>query len=141
MVQVEIGPVGGDSVLAWVGYARRVLDHVSRLQGISLGPEDFARLEALVDEWESTARPGQTFHWLARRDTEEVEFLLKALLEVGNVTEDEHAAGRLDLRPPEADEFHLTLVRQMLTELAAEGESCAQFAESLREQWGVAAQE
>lgn len=141
VVQVEIGPVGGDSVLAWVSYARHVLDHVSRVPGIGLVPEDLARLGSLVDEWESTARPGQTFHWLARRETEEVEFLLKALLEVGNVTEAEHAAGRLDLRPPEADEFHLTLVRQMLAELAAEGPSCAQFAESLREQWGVAAQD
>lgn len=140
-MQVEIGPVGGDSVLAWAKYARRVLDHVAHVPGLSLGPDDLARLRGLVDEWESSARPGQPFHWTQRRETEEVEFLLKALLEIGNVTEEEHAAGRLELRPPEADEFHLTLVRQMLTELASEGPSCAQFAESLREQWGVAARD
>jgi hypothetical protein len=140
-VQVEIGPVGGDSVLAWVDYARVVLDHYTGRIGSPLPDEDLDRLRGLVDGWAAAARPGEPFRWTDRRDIEEVEFLIRGLLSLGNAVERDHPTGGVPLRPAAADEFHLTLVRQMLTQLAAEGPSCAQFAEALREEWGVAAQD
>lgn len=129
-------------MLAWADYARVVLAHFAAEGADSpVPPADLERLGSLVDEWAAAARPGEPFRWSARRDTEEVEFLLKALLELGNATEAEHAAGRLGLRPESADPFHLTLVRQMLAELGAEGPSCAQFVDTLREQWGEPARD
>lgn len=138
-MQVEIGPVGGDSVLAWTSYAREVLDHYSGLAASPLPDEDLDRLRQLVDAWEVGARPGEPFRWSAQRETEEVEFLVKGFLALGTAVERDHEATGVPLRPAEADEFHLTLVRQMLAELAAEGPSCAQFAEALRQEWGLAA--
>lgn len=138
-MRVEIGPVGGDTATAWAAYGRRVVDHLSAADG-RVGAAVLDRFRSLLDEFDELAEPGTTFHWVNDVSPEEVEFLMKGLYEVGLAAEAEHEAGRLPLRPPEADEFHTTIVQQVLAAVEVEGPAFAQFVEGLREEWGVAGQ-
>jgi hypothetical protein len=140
-VRVEIGPVNGDSAVAWIAYGRRVLHHVRGIDHPSVPDDALARFEELLDRWEAIARPGESFSWASEDTAEDVEFLMKALYEIGLVVEAEHAAGRSELRPAAADEFHVLVVRQVLAQVEAESPTASHFVQGLRQSWGVAGQE
>jgi hypothetical protein len=70
-----------------------------------------------------------------------VKYLLYGLFAAGEVTEREAAAGRAALRPTAADEFHVVLVREVLSALEHESDADAHFAKELRDQWGIARDE
>lgn len=138
---MEIGPVSGASATAWVVYGREVLEHVAATDGLAISENALHRFGQLLDEWQIAASPDLAFHWSAERSPEEVEFLMKALFEIGLVVEREFEAGRMQLRPPAADEFHSLVVRQVLAQVEVEGPAFAHFVEGLREEWGVAGQD
>lgn len=139
-VRVEIGPVGGDTTIAWIAYGRDVIDHIGEMDDPSVARHVIDGFRHLLDEWSNIARPGEPFHFATDRSAEEVEFLMKGLFEIGLAVEAEHEAGRMPLRPPEADEFHILLVQQILAEVEKEGPTSAQFVEMLRTEWGIAGQ-
>ena len=140
-VHVEIGPVSRASAEAWLAYGREVLHHLRDSTEPTVSVSAMERFQSLVDEWTAVLPEGDPFHWVTEQSTEEVEFLMKALFEIGLVVEREHDAGRMRLRPPEADEFHVMLVRQILSEMEQEGPAFAHFVEGLRGEWGIAGQE
>ena len=136
-MRVEIGPVGGDTAVAWIAYGRRVVDHL-RPDAPPTRRSVLDRFAGLLDEFGSIAAPGTPFLWETEISPEEVEFVMKGLFEIGLVVEAEHDAGRLALRPAAADEFHHLVVRQVLAEIETEGPAFAQFVDGLRADWGVA---
>lgn len=135
---MEIGPVSGDTTVAWIEYGRAVIDHISGLDDSTIPESLLEAFGHLLDEWSNIARPGAPFHFATDRPAEEVEFLMKGLYEIGLAVEAEHEAGRLPLRPAEADEFHVLLVQQILAAVEQEGPTSAQFVDMLRGEWGVA---
>ena len=72
-------------------------------------------------------------------EPERVAYLMRSLYRAGLAIEHAEHLGRARLRPPEADEFHMVLVGQVLAMLAAEGDAHLHFVAGLREEWGVAA--
>jgi len=143
-VRVEIGPVSGPSAVAWVAYADEVLaaltspDDAGRTPAAQLPADALERFARLTDEWRAVASPSAPFHWTSDESAEQVGFLMRTLYEVGLAVEREHGAGRMRLRPPEADEFHVVVVRQILAEIERESAADAHLVESLREEWGIA---
>ena len=140
-MRVEIGPVSGASATAWVVYGREVIEHVATTDGLTISENALHRFGQLLDEWQIAASPDIEFRWSAERSPEEVEFLMKALFEVGLLVEEEFEIGRMQLRPPAADEFHVVVVRQVLAHLESEGPSFAHFVDGLRGEWGIAARD
>ncbi|MEZ5321104.1 MAG: hypothetical protein R2698_03290 [Microthrixaceae bacterium] len=138
-MRVEIGPVRFQSATAWIGYGRTVLEHLARSDRPDApSPALLGRFSELLDQFCRVDSQHGTFHWTAEMSPEEVEFLMKSLFEVGLMAESEHEADRLALRPAAADEFHFTLVRQILTQIEGEGPASAQFVEGIRAEWDVA---
>jgi hypothetical protein len=141
-MRAEIGPVGTDSAAAWIAYGRQVVEHMSRSPDVSVPASALRWFSELLDDFARTVRlaapAGRDFHWVGERSPEEAEFVMKALFEVGLAVEREHEAGRLPLRPPEADEFHVMMVRQVLGDLEMQGPAHQQFVDGLRAEWGVA---
>ncbi|MFN8051575.1 MAG: hypothetical protein U0Q22_09080 [Acidimicrobiales bacterium] len=137
-MRVEIGPVSGDSAVVWIRYGRGVVRHLSGADASPMTANVLERFTELLDEFERIAVAGHTFHWSGERSPEEVEFLMKGLYEIGLAVEREHELGHMELRPAEADEFHVTAVRQILSEVEQEGPTSAQFVDGLRSDWGVA---
>jgi hypothetical protein len=140
-VQVEIGPVSGASAVAWVAYGRSVVDTLANGDDPHLDVSTLDRFTSLLDEWEPMARDGEPFQWVTERSADEVQFLMKALFEIGLAVERRHAEGTMGLRPPEADEFHITVVRQVLAQMEVEGPSFSHFVDGLRGEWGIAGQQ
>ena len=140
-MRVEIGPASERSAVAWIGYGREVLEYAASMSEPAVGQGTLDRFSALLDQWERSLGGALDFHWSAEMSPEEVEFLMKALYEVGLVVESEHADGRLHLRPTEADEFHYVVVRQVLAQIEAQGPANAQFVEGLKADWKVAGED
>jgi hypothetical protein len=135
---VEIGPVGGESAVAWIGYGRKVIEQLSGADADPMSANVLRRFSELLDEFERIAAPDRSFHWVSEKDPAEVEFVMKGLYEIGLAVERQHEAGRMQLRPAAADEFHVMVVQQILSEIELEGPTSAQFVEGLRADWGVA---
>ncbi len=76
--------------------------------------------------------------WIGEDTAEHVEFLMAALYQAGLAMERASRLGKATLRPPEADEFHMMLVGEVLSVLRTEGPSHDQFVEALRSEWDVA---
>lgn len=140
-MRCEIGPVSEESTDAWLRYAAEVLDHLAAADPPVQTVEDLDRLRDVLVEWRHALVPGHPFLWEDDRSVEELEFLMKALYEIGLYAEAEHEAGRMKLRPAEADEFHVQIVQQVLSQLEAESPASAHFVGEIRNVWGIAARE
>ncbi len=137
-VKIEIGPVARASALAWLDYGTDAIADLRRVAPKTLSPSAIDGFESLIAAWRVAAeRPGP-FHWETDEAPERVEFLMKALYQAGLEIEDGTAHRDMKLRPAAADEFHIVLVRQVLSTLAQEGRSNAEFVESLRNDWLIA---
>ena len=134
-MHVEIGPVSAASARAWIAYATEILSQAQVEPGPT-PPAALTRMRAYLDEWDTAAAAGDPFRWSGEAPPEIVEYLIHALYQLGVRVEEEAAQGRARLRPPEADKFHIVLVRSVLDALEHEGPAQAQLAESLRQQWG-----
>lgn len=141
-MQVQIGPVSSQSVLAWVTYARAVL--VAVTEGVdepAVSPEVVDAFERYLSAWADHAAGDEQFVWTADLDAEEVEFLaytwftLAGNLAAGGGRVAAKVRARVPPRPDASEEFYQSLVTTMLDALAQEGRSLREFAEQLRDDW------
>jgi hypothetical protein len=137
-VRVEIGPVATPSADAWFEYAAVAIAELHGLEQTGLDPSALAAFESLLAEWVVVDRSGGTFHWIGDESAEQVEILMRSLYRAGLAIEHAANIGQATIRPPEADEFHMVLVGEVLALLQAEGETHEQFVASLRDEWGIA---
>jgi hypothetical protein len=133
--------VSRSSAEAWIAYGREVIAQLDRAAVPTVSSAALARFSMLLAEWEGVLVREGDFHWETEQGADEVEFLMKALFEVGLAVEREHEAGRMRLRPEEADQFHVTMVRQILAEVEQEGPAFAHFVQNLRNEWNIASEE
>ena len=137
-VEVEIGPVSLASALAWLEYGDIAVAELRATREGTVPTGALDRFDELIRQWRAAAAaspPDQPFHWVTDEPPERVEFLMKALYTAGLEIERGAAAGTMTLRPPEADEFHIVMVQQVLGTLARQDRSNAEFVESLRNDW------
>lgn len=144
-VRVEIGPVSRESAEAWFDYAGSVIRDLRQVGADRAPPEVLDTFEDLLNTWRSAlprepeaGEASEPFHWSTERPDDEVGYLINALYETGLAVEADHEIGGLQLRPPEADEFHYAVVTQVLAALEAEGGPQSHLVEILREHWHAA---
>ncbi len=133
---IEIGPVSRASALAWLEYGTYAIGELRRLQPSTIASSAINGFEELIAAWRSAATE-DPFHWTTDEPPERVEYLMRALYLAGLEIEEGTTRG-MKLRPAAADEFHIVLVRQVLDTLAHEGQSNAEFVDSLRNDWRIA---
>ncbi len=133
---IEIGPVSRASALAWLEYGTYAIGELRRLQPATIASGAIDAFEELIVAWQRAATE-DPFHWTTDEPPERVEYLMRALYLAGLEIEDGTTRG-MKLRPAVADEFHIVLVRQVLDTLAHEGQSNAEFVDSLRNDWRIA---
>ena len=137
-VQVDVGPVSRASARAWIAYATETVTELRNRPDVDLVAGALDTFVALLDEWRSIAERDEPFRWVREAPPEQVQYLVNALYWTGTIVQREASAGRARLRPPEADEFHVVLVRAALNALEHESEADAHFVEELRGVWGIA---
>ena len=137
-VRIQVGPVSRASALAWLDYAEGMVDVLRQVDSPVLSDEALDGFADLLDRWVETAKHEGPFIWISDESPELAEYLIRALYEAGLEVEALHEQGKADLRPTEADEFHVAMVNQIITSLGQEGEGYAQFADMLRSEWGIA---
>jgi hypothetical protein len=140
-VKIEIGPVARASALAWLDYATEAVADLRRVAPKSVSSSALDGFEELIPAWRLAAQGPGPFHWETDETPERVEYLMKALYTAGLEIEEGIELHGMKLRPTDADEFHIVLVRQVLDTLAQQGRSNAEFVESLRNEWLIARQD
>ncbi len=133
-----MGPVSRASALAWLDYADGMVDVLRRVDSPVLSAQALDGFADLVERWAETAEHEGPFIWISDESAELAEYLIRALYEAGLEVEALHEKGEAELRPVEADEFHVAMVNQIITSLGQEGNGYAQFADMLRSEWGIA---
>jgi hypothetical protein len=137
-VLLELGPIPSPAVRAWINYARETIHHMRGANTTDLPPRVFDAFSSLLDEWDAVARAEPVFRWTTEESPEQVAYLLEWLYRFGVQVEDQAETGAVHLRPPEADKFHVLLVRTVLETLAREEPSQSLFVEEMRRRWKVA---
>lgn len=133
---MHVGPASSSSALAWIGYARSVLDRSDGIVGADALPDEVRdRFGALLGAWEDAARRSDELHWEADVEPDEVEFLAHAFLRIAEALAERAERGGGPSAPPEGDEFYQALVTGIVDALAAEDRARAEFAEQLRQEW------
>jgi len=128
--------VSHGSAVAWVDYATAMLPVLRRLPDAQLPAKALDAFDDLLEQWRAIIeRDDGPFRWTSDETPERAEYVMRALFEAGLVIERAGSAGEAELRPPEADEFHHVLIDCVLSALADESESNAQFAETMRTEW------
>ncbi len=135
---IEIGPVSRASARAWLDYATIALGELRASETPRVPDRALDRFSQLLGQWRRAAARKGPFHWSTDEPPERVEFLMNALYSAGLEIERGAQEGRMTLRPPAADEFHIVMVQQVLDTLAHQGRSNAEFVESLRNDWMIA---
>jgi hypothetical protein len=136
-VLVHVGPVESQSVLVWTSYSRAVLHSTlaSRESKMTLDASLLEGFEALLDQWEQTARAGDQFVWSTDAEPEQLEYLAHAFFNiVSSIARESEARGER-VSPAEGDAFYYALVHGLLAALFDAGGSHAEFAEFLRASW------
>ena len=134
-MRVDLGPVPSDSVKAWVVFGRETVAALRAEPG-DIPSRALDRFVGYLDEWGALAEKDDPFRWSGEVATEVLEYLTNWLYRLGVRVQADADAGRGRTRPPEADKFHVVLVRSMLDALEREGAGPAQFAEQIRAAWG-----
>ena len=114
-MQVDVGPVSRASARAWIAYATETVTELRNRPDVDLVAGALDAFVALLDEWRSIAERDEPFRWVREAPPEQVQYLVNALYWTGTIVQREASAGRARLRPPEADEFHVVLVKAALT--------------------------
>lgn len=130
-----MGPVAAASAVAWIHYARTILDTPG--EGDIPTVEDATVLEfrSYLERWEIHAQAGDPFLWVGEVEPERLEYLAHSFARIV-----EHLAGLADQRglagaPPDGDEFYQALVFSIIDALARHGDSTHEFSEQLRDRW------
>jgi hypothetical protein len=126
------------SALAWLDYADNMVAVLREVDAPIVSSEALDGFADLLDRWAETATHEGPFIWISDESPELAEYLIRALFEAGLEVEALNERGEADLRPVEADEFHVAMVNQIITTLGQEGNGFAQFADMLRSEWGIA---
>jgi hypothetical protein len=137
-MHVEVGPVSAASARAWIAYATETLALLRTLPAQQLPAPALDAFASLLEEWRPIAERDELFRWSSDEAPERAQYLINALYVAGTRIEAEAASGRARLRPPEADEFHIVLVREVLDTLAHESDADAHFVEEMRNLWDIA---
>jgi hypothetical protein len=138
-VQVQLGPIAKDQAVIWLEYADDALADLRGMREPTIHPSALDAFADMLREWNGAVLDDRAeWVWIGEDTAEHVEFLMAALYQAGLAMERASRLGKATLRPPEADEFHMMLVGEVLTVLKAEGPSHGQFVESLRAEWEVA---
>jgi hypothetical protein len=140
-VLINLGPVSSASAQAWVSYATDMLALLRAHHQPELPPNALDAFASLLDEWRPIAQRPEPFRWSSDDTPERAKYLINALYLAGTVIEEEAAAGRARLRPAEADEFHITLVHEVLYSLEHESDADAHFVHEIRNIWNIAQQD
>jgi hypothetical protein len=137
---VVVGPVPWDCALAYIDFARGMLDELVTRHGMdtpSVAPDMAAEFERTLDRWEEIARAGPVFSWFDERDVEEIEYqfvaFVRLVLEGDPIgrTSERVDDDQIELRRP----FRVALVNGILTALEREGGGSAALAAELRADW------
>ena len=139
-MRIQVGPVSRASALSWLEYAGGMVQVLRKVESPVLSSEALDGFADLLDRWSAAASHEGPFIWISDESPELAEYLIRALYEAGLEVEALHERGEAELRPVEADEFHVAMVNQIITCLDQEGNGYAQFAEMLRSEWGIASQ-
>ena len=136
-MRVQVGPLGSQGVLAWVGYARTVIDEAvsGRKPELALTAEVAEAFSGFLDEWQAAAEADERFLWSTEIDPEQVEFLAHAFHHVALALAKAAERRGFGLAPQEGREFYLALVSAFLGALEREGGAAAEFAEDLGSTW------
>jgi hypothetical protein len=138
-VKVQLGPIAKDQAVAWLEYADDALADLRVMREPTIHPSALDAFGDMLREWNAALLDDRPeWVWIGEDTAEHVEFLMAALYQAGLAMERASRLGKASLRPPEADEFHMMLVGEVLTVLSTEGPSHDQFVESLRVEWGIA---
>jgi hypothetical protein len=121
-----------------MAYASDTLIELREQRDIELIAGALDAFAELLDEWRPIAERAEPFRWVGDAPPEQVQYLLNALYWAGPIVQREATGGRVRLRPPEADEFHVVLVQAALTALEHESEADAHFVGELRGVWRIA---
>lgn len=136
-VRVIVGPVSSASALAWIGFAREIVDDLAAgLEGDTWSrPDLIETFGSYLDEWEAAARRRSGFRWEKDIPTEQVEYHVHSFHQVVVHLADQAERTGTRRAPLEGDEFYSALVEGILVALAEEGEASAHFAEYLASFW------
>ena len=137
-MHVEVGPVSSASAQAWIAYAADMLVLLRALPSAEVPSGALDAFEALLDEWRPIAQSGERFRWTKDESPEQAKYLMNALFVAGTLIEREAETGKARLRPPEADEFHMMLVQDVLRSLEQQSDSDAHFVKEMRDVWPIA---
>ncbi|MDQ1436719.1 MAG: hypothetical protein QOK43_348 [Acidimicrobiaceae bacterium] len=129
-VQVRIGPVQSEAALAWLNYARSVVEAMSRQLPIQVA----ASFAGYLEEWIGAAH-GETFVWEGRAEPEEVEYLLHAWFNLARAVAEQRERTGEPIRPVEGEVFYKALVNALLDALRSENRATAEFVEQLAPFW------
>lgn len=135
---VEVGPVPSGSVVAWVTYARTVVDDLQDTAEDFPTPvpaDTLAVFAGFLDEWEAEARRCDTFRWSADVEPEAVEYFVHAWFTIAQRLAASAERRGIVLAPEEGEAFYQALVTAVLDALAAEGHGPAQFSDHVRSFW------
>jgi hypothetical protein len=137
-VQVLVGPLASSGALAWIEYARSVLERAAEGEGpadVDLDDDVIDAFGAFLDEWERVARASEEFLWVGDIDPERVEFLAHAFSNVANALAAAAAHRGFSAGPVEGEPFYRAVVTGFLDALGLEGGSIGAYARELRASW------
>lgn len=128
--------VDSTSALAWIGFARDMLDAVVGDPGISIPAETLAVVQGYLHDWEEQANLGPTMSLQADMPADELEHLGHVFMKVSRYAVDKADERGFDVSPPEADGFFAALSEAVIDALEYSGEgSATEFASGLRNDW------
>jgi hypothetical protein len=130
IVQVTVGPLPADSARSWLAYATDIIAANMRQLPIQVA----AQFSAYLQEWGEAAH-GDVFLWEGKAEPEEVEYLLHAWFNLGQVVVAEREAKGEPPGPPEGQVFYTGLVTALLNALRQENRATAEFAEHVAPFW------
>lgn len=126
-MRVLVGPLPNDTAVAWLAYARDVVNAVARQLPIQVA----AGFSGYLEEW-SDAAHGEVFRWEGEAEPEEVEYLLHAFFKLAQTVAEQQVPMPM---PAEGQLFYTTLVNALLNALRAENRAASEFAEHLAPFW------
>lgn len=135
-MEVRVGPVSAASAVAWVRYARGVLDTPGDGEVPSVDPATVDAFRDYLNLWERHAAAGDPFVWEGEVNPERLEYLAHSFARI--VEHLATVAGTVGAigAPPEGDEFYQALVLAIINTLDLYGSDATQgFSEQLRDRW------
>lgn len=136
-MRVVVGPVSAQSAVAWLVYARRVVDELELLAPgeCFTTPEVKAIFDGYLDEWDEVAARGGDFCWETDIVPERVEHHVHAFHQVATMLARRAEETGQPQSPPDSDEFYTALLAGVLSALRSESQASAEFAQYLAQFW------